>query len=203
MVSPWDFLRRFSVAPECLRSEKSPEVASGKLEASKVLGQERRVAESPRVRRLGHGSPHTRLGASDLRMGRSMIDLTRPDKFCHIFREDDDEMVTKQICSILQIVSGVIKHGWLENTLFIADCPIETPVSGGFPSLPGFMTPEGIPCFQTSHISEKWPGTWPVDYRTQPVGHSFRWSPRWGVQGKHWIPLGSLWSFVTAVENGP
>ena len=34
----------------------------------------------------------------------------------------------------------VMKHGLLEDTLLINDFPIETPISGGFPSLPRLIT---------------------------------------------------------------
>ena len=36
----------------------------------------------------------------------------------------------------LQLPSGFIKNGWLENTRFTGDSPIETTISTGFPSLP-------------------------------------------------------------------
>jgi hypothetical protein len=33
------------------------------------------------------------------------------------------------------ILSGVIKHGWLENPPFVDDCPITTIYKGTFPAM--------------------------------------------------------------------
>ena len=53
--------------------------------------------------------------------GHYMIDI-----YIYIYRW----MVPK---GTMDIPSGVIKHGLLENTIFIVDFPIETPISSGFP----------------------------------------------------------------------